>query len=180
MKGSSFTAGCALLLLAFGTLAACGGSGSATTDTAAPSPAATVTVSPTPTPTPTHAWPPGAKPIPAATFPAQEATTDVGEASFGWSFQPTVDVQVTHLGYYDDAGNGLRHAHPVGIFDMGSEKLLARVTVKPHSPLEASYRFAKIKPLTLRAGRMELTPGVGNCVAFDTSWAPSPGRLRYT
>ena len=146
------------LLVAFAALvlAACGSSDTtttATTNTAAPSPAVAVTVSSAPTPTPTHTWTPGAKPIPAATFPAQEGTTAVGEAATGWVFTPTVDIQVTHLGYFDDSGDGLRHDHPAGIFDMATKKLLVKTIVRRQSPLEASYRFVKIAPVTLKAGR---------------------------
>ena len=135
-------------------LAACGGSDTATTETAAPSPSVAATISSTPTPTPTHTWTPGAKPIPAATFPPpDDATTDIGEDSFGWTFKPTVDIQVTHLGYFDDGGNGLRHAHPTGIYDLATKKLLVRGMVQRDSPLEACYRFVKVAPVTLRAGR---------------------------
>jgi len=141
-----------LVVLAVLALAACGGSGTATTETAAPSPSVAVTVSSTPTPAPTHTWTPGAKPIPAATIAAQEGTTDLGVATVGWEFKPTVDIQVTHLGYYDDGGNRLLHAHPVGIYDSATKKLLVTATVRPKSPLEASYRFVKIRPVTLKAG----------------------------
>jgi len=143
-----------LVLVAVLALGACGGSGPTTTvETPTPSPSVAATVSSTPTPTPTHTWTPGASPVPAATFPAQEGSTTLTEASFGWTFKPTVDIQVTDLGYYDDAGNGLRHAHPVGIFDTRTKKLLVKATVQRNSPLEASYRFAKIKPVTLKAGK---------------------------
>ena len=121
-------------LLALLALASCGGSNTAATNTAAPSPAVAVTVSSAPTPTPTHTWTPGAKPIPAATFPAQEGSADLGEATFGWEFKPTVDIQVTHLGFFDDGGNGLRHAHPVGIYAVATKKLLTKATVQPKSP----------------------------------------------
>ena len=153
--GTTLAAACPpLVLLAALALAACGGSDTATTETAAPSASVAATVSSTPTPTPTHTWTPGAKPIPAATFPPpDDATTDVGEASFGWTFKPTVDIQVTHLGYYDDGGNGLRHAHPVGIYDLARKKLLVRGMVQRDSPLEACYRFVKVAPVTLSAGR---------------------------
>jgi hypothetical protein len=141
------------VLLAALALVACGGSSPSASDTAVPSPAVAVTVSSAPTPTPTHTWTPGAKPVPAATFPTQEGTTAVGEASTGWVFTPTVDIQVTHLGYFDDSGDGLRHDHPAGIFDMATKKLLVRSIVRRQSPLEASYRFVKIAPVALKAGR---------------------------
>jgi len=153
LRNSIWAAALALLVAASLALAACG-SDTAATDAAAPSPSVAAIVSSTPTPTPTHTWTPGAKPIPAATFPPpDDATTDVGEASFGWTFKPTVDIQVTHLGYFDDGGNGLRHAHPVGIYDRATKKLLVRGMVQRDSPLEGCHRFVKVAPLTLRAGR---------------------------
>ena len=149
--------GCALLVAVLA-LAACGGSGTtgSSSPSAAPSQAAaspSPSWSPTMSPAPTYTWTPGATPIPAATFPAQGGTTAVGEASTGWVFTPTVDIKVTHLGYFDDSGDGLRHDHPAGIFDMATKKLLVKSIVRRQSPLEASYRFVKIAPVTLKAGR---------------------------
>ncbi len=105
------------------------------------------------TPTATYSYAPGASPIPAATFPAQAGATDVGEASTGWWFEPRTDIQVTHLGYYDDGGDGLLHDHPAGIYDDETKRLLAHAVVRRDGPLEASFRWVKIKPLTLKAGR---------------------------
>jgi len=142
-----------LVILAALALAACGGSGTATTHTAAPSPSVAATISSTPTPTPTRTWKPGARPIPAASLPAQEGTTEGFKSSTnGWEFKPTVDIQVTHLGYFDDSADGLRHPHPLGIFDVSTQKLLVETTVEKMSPLDGAYRFAKIQPVTLKAG----------------------------
>ncbi len=112
--------GCALIIAVL-SLAACGGASSPPSGSPEESPSAPG--SPTPavvvsaTPPPTYSYTPGAKPIPAATFPAQAGSTDVGEASTGWWFEPQTDIQVTHLGYYDDGGDGLLHEHPAGIYD---------------------------------------------------------------
>jgi hypothetical protein len=69
------------------------------------------------------------------------------------SFKPTVDIKVTDLGYFDDRGDGQRRPHPVDIFDTDTEKLLVKTTVRKKSPLDGAYHFAKIKPVTLKAGR---------------------------
>ena len=122
-----------LVLLIAGTLGACGSKGASA---------------------PAHSWAPGASPIPAASIPAQKGTTTGFRSSTGgWGFKPTVDIEVTDLGSFDDSGNGLLHSHTVGIFDAGTQKLLAQVTVQPDSPLDGTYRFASITPDTLRAGR---------------------------
>ncbi len=155
----------ALALLVALALVACGGSTSTTTapsmttspsTTASPSTSLSVTTLPSPattgTSTTTHIWSAGDSPVAAATFPPQKGTTDIGEASFGWEFKPTVDIEVTDLGYFDDAGDGLLHPHPVGIFDVATEELLVEATVQPQSPLDGSYRYAKITPVVLKAG----------------------------
>lgn len=134
--------------------AACGGSSSETTESATRSPAVAVAVSGTPTRTPTHTWEPGKKPIPAVSFPAQKPMEPpYNECSNGWEFKPAVDINVTALGFYDDSGNGLRQPHPLGIFDADTEELLVRTTVQRQSPLDGLFRFTKIKPVTLEAGR---------------------------
>ena len=153
LRTSIWAATLALVVAAALVLAACGGSDTATTGTAAPSPSVAATISSTPTPTATGAWTPGAKPIPAASIPAQEGTTEGFQSSTnGWEFKPTVDIQVTHLGYFDDSGNGLRHPHPVGIFDVSTQKLLVKTTVEKKSSLDGAYRFTRIQPVTLAAG----------------------------
>ena len=136
-------------------LAACGGSDTATTETAAPSQSVAAIISSTPTPTPTGTWTPGAKPIPAASIPAQKGSTEGFQSSTnGWEFKPTVDIQATHLGYFDDSGDGLRHPHPVGIFDVSTQKLLVKTTVEKKSPLDGAYRFAKIAARDPHGGRV--------------------------
>lgn len=75
------------------------------------------------------------------------------ECSNGWEFKPAVDVKVTALGFYDDRGDGLRHPHPVGIFDVSTQELLVKTIVEKKSPLDELFRFTKIKPVILEAGR---------------------------
>ena len=160
-RGSGATVASALTLLvlvAMLGLAACGGSSTtAPSPSVEPTPVAASSAPPseTPQPTPTHTWTAGAKPIPAMTYPPQPGEKGEGfePATNGWDFTPTVDIEVTDLGFFDDSQDGLRHAHPVGIFDDDSEKLLVKTTVQPQSPLDGAFRFVKIKPLVLKAGR---------------------------
>jgi hypothetical protein len=179
-----------VVLTALLALAACGSSGTTTSESpsAAGSQSAAATVTTTPTPTPTHTWTPGAKPIPAATFPAQEGTTEGFQSSTnGWEFKPTVDIKVTDLGYFDDGGEGLRHPHPVGIFDTDTEKLLVKTTVQRMSPLDEACRFAKIQPLTLKAGKSYVVATV-SYPPFDPEvsgptglvWAPEIEYVGYS
>ncbi len=131
----------ALLLLvatAAGALAACGGSETALTAS-----------------TP-RTWLPGASPTPAVMFPAGGTpfVPDAGDyGTTGWEFKPTLDINVTHLGYYDDRQDGLLHPHRVGVFDTADKKLLFSVTVQPQSPLDGVYRWEQVEPpATLTAG----------------------------
>lgn len=133
-------------------LASCGGESATTATTAEPSPSVTETAGVMSTPT--YAWSPGASPIPAATIPTQEGSNaGFTSSANGWEFKPTVDIEVTDLGYFDGSGDGLRHAHPVGIFDAETKVLLVKTNVRPDSPLDGAYRFATIAPISLEAGR---------------------------
>lgn len=133
-------------------LAACGASSTSTT------PSATAVVS---SPTASHSWSPGASPVPAATFPAQEGRSDFEEGSYGWEFKPTVDIEVTALGFCDDGGDGLLHSHPVGIFDFDSQERIVYTYIRPESPLEGIFRWESITPVTLKAGKAYL------CGSYD-------------
>ena len=41
----------------------------------------------------------------------------------------------------------------MGISDTATKKLVVKTTVQRMSPLDEAYRFAKIRPLTLKAGK---------------------------
>ena len=86
----------------------------------------------------------------------------------GFSFAPTEAIRVTELGWYDQGGDGLLHAHQVGIFDSTSQALLATVTVNSASVLGASnFRFAALlTALDLVAGHSYIVAGFGNDVEF--------------
>lgn len=72
----------------------------------------------------------------------------------GWTFRPTVDIEVTGLGCYDADQDGLAYSHRVGIFDARTKRLLAGVTVRPRSTLDGAFRWESLDaPLALKAGR---------------------------
>jgi len=76
-------------------------------------------------------------------------------ATIGWSFQVGAqDLQLTALGAFDDAGDGLEDAHPVGIWTSGGV-LLKQVTVPSGTggTLVGSYRYLSVSPVTLTAGQ---------------------------
>ena len=71
--------------------------------------------------------------------------------TFGYVFQPNVDIDVTALGFLDVDADGLAASHDVAVWDrLGN--LLASTTVSDSDPLTGFYRFATITPLRLTAG----------------------------
>jgi len=97
-------------------------------------------------------------PIPAVSYaqPPVSNETSSEKDSFwvdtvGWRFKPNVDVDVTHLGFYDAEQDGLVGAHRVGIFDAATDRLVAKVVVPPASPLEGAFRWESLdKPAVLQ------------------------------
>ena len=124
-----------LVALALLALAACGGGAT------------------TPSPAPSTAWTPGASPVPALSIPPQEATTaGFWHTTDGWVFKPTVDIEVTALGFYDDGKNGLVRSHQTAIFDTSDRKATVSATIQPQSPLDGAFRWESVGPVVLRAG----------------------------
>ena len=71
--------------------------------------------------------------------------------TFGYVFQPNVDIDVTALGFLDVDADGLAASHDVAVWDrLGN--LLASTTVSNSDPLNGFYRFNSITPLRLTAG----------------------------
>jgi len=140
-----------LVVIAGLALAACGGESTTASNAPSPTPSEAVSSS---TPTPSPGWTQGADPIPAVTYPAQapDDTSGYVDETDGWEFTPTVDIRVTALGFYDDGQDGLRQAHPVGIFDASNKRPIVRVRVQPDSSLDGAFRWESIKPVILDAG----------------------------
>jgi len=76
------------------------------------------------------------------------------EADFtlGFRFTAAQDMNVTSLGFWDDAGNSFATSHAVGLWTQGGA-LLASQTVDNTDPLSSgTFRFRAITPLPLTAG----------------------------
>lgn len=106
-----------------------------------------------PPPTAAPTWPSGAGPAAAITYPAQTATTRSSRAgSYGWLFMPTMDIEVSALGFYDDGQNGLRSPHRAAIFDTVGKTALVEATVGTLSPLDGAFRWESVRPVVLETG----------------------------
>lgn len=107
-----------------------------------------------PPPTVLPTWPSGADPGPAISYPAQTATTEGLQAgSDGWRFKPTVDIEVSALGFYDDGQDGLSSPHRVAILRTADDRAVAETTVQSSSLLDGVFRWEPVGPVVLEAGR---------------------------
>jgi hypothetical protein len=139
-------------------------------------------------PGPSSSWTPGASPVSAIAYPPQDGTnTAFWPGTEGWYFKPTVDIEVTALGWYDDAQDGLTQAHRVGIFDASDEQLLVESEVQPDSPLDGGFRWVPLAPpLVLEAGQEYVMAGFARGPfdlavknPKDATIAPELGYLRF-
>jgi len=77
------------------------------------------------------------------------STDNLGELTVGFWFTVAQDVNVTSLGYWDDAGNSFGTSHEIGLWDVNSG-LLASQTVDNTDPLSSgNFRFRAITPVAL-------------------------------
>ena len=85
--------------------------------------------------------------VPALTFSGELLSPAALTSTRGYVFNVTVveGVAATHLSVYDDGGNGLAEAHPVGLWNT-SGVLLASATVPSGTtaPLDASGKFRAV------------------------------------
>ena len=135
-------------------------------------------------PTVTPTWPSAASPRPAVAYPVQTATTEgLHVPTAGWEFMPTLDLEVSDLGFYDDGQDGLRCPHHVAIFDAADDSVIVEATVRSDSTLSRAFRWVPVEPAVLKAGHeyvmawdcpSPVDPGVLN--PADASLAPE---LRY-
>lgn len=106
-----------------------------------------------PPPTAAPPWPSGARPQPAVTYPVQSATTQGCRAGCdGWVFEPTVDIEVSALGFYDDEGDGLSSPHRAAIFDAVDKRAVVETMISTESALERCFRWERVGPVVLEAG----------------------------
>jgi hypothetical protein len=103
-------------------------------------------------------------------LPQSSLTPNLVNGVDGFDFTPNVDLSVTALGWYDQDGDGLRHDHPVGIFQTDTMALVApAATVTTASTLDstADFRFEAVTPFTLSAGTTYTLAGYGEGPNFD-------------
>lgn len=80
-------------------------------------------------------------------FPAFNGTNQ----TIGWSFTVSTGILVTALGFYDQTpSNALGQNHQVGIWSAGGT-LLVSATILTNDPLDGSFRYSAITPITLAA-----------------------------
>lgn len=137
-----------------------------------------------PPPTAAPAWPSGAAPRPAVTYPAQGAASPApGAGSGGWVFEPTVDIAVSALGYWDDGEDGLRSPHRAAIFDAADGRVVVETTVRAGSPLDRAFRWEPVGPVVLEAGHEYVmawdTPSPADPEVLDPDDACLALELRY-
>jgi len=81
--------------------------------------------------------------------------------TIGWEFSLSTPVIVTQLGFYDvgnngypPPGDGLLVSHPVAIWDVSTQTLMASATVPQgtSAPLDQDFRWVSVSPFTLAAG----------------------------
>lgn len=78
--------------------------------------------------------------------------------NLGWQFETrSTPLTVTALGYFDAGRDGLNSSHEVGIFDVGTQALMASLTVPSgtSATLDSWFRMVQLQePLVLPAGRL--------------------------
>jgi hypothetical protein len=156
----------ALSLLAALALAACGGS----------------------PPTPPSSLPARSTPVAAVTFPADQEphSGGTGGSTGGLEFVPWVDVEVSALGSYDHAQDGLRNDHKVVIYDSDKEAVTPTVVVSGASDLDGIFRYEPITPVVLKAGETYVLAFLGDMNGdYGTNfpegvvWAPEIRFVRW-
>ncbi|MFC7337478.1 hypothetical protein ACFQY0_09850 [Haloferula chungangensis] len=89
----------------------------------------------------------------------QLASTEQGVD--GFEFIPVVDIKLSALGYYDHEGDGFLRSHPVSLYKVSSQTLLASATISNTTPIDPASNF-RYQPLTTP---IRLTAGESYCVA---------------
>jgi hypothetical protein len=109
--------------------------------------------------------------------------------TFGWRFTPTIDIEVTALGFFDatslqaGAGTGLVQPHDVGIYRVSDQLLVASNTIPAGSGalLAANFRFIALPtPVRLAGGTTYLMAGFAFSASPDPAavagnWTMAPG-----
>ena len=74
------------------------------------------------------------------------------------AFTPSTDIEVTHLGYYDQGGDGLPGIFQAAIYNFDTEVLISEIAdITTTSTLGANnFRYEPITPVTLNSGQTYL------------------------
>ena len=85
----------------------------------------------------------------------------VSNSSHGWRFTVNQAISVTHLGLFDGDEPGFVHPHPIGLWRLSDEALLASGTISAGAvdPLLNHFRYIDVPDVAL-------TPGENYVIAF--------------
>ena len=111
--------------------------------------------------------------------------------TFGWRFTPTIDIEVTALGFFDSTslpagtGTGLVQPHDVGIYRVSDQLLVASNTIPAGTEalLAANFRYVTLPtPVRLSGGTSYLMAGFALSASPDPAaaagnWTMAPGIL---
>ena len=111
--------------------------------------------------------------------------------TFGWRFTPTIDIDVTALGFFDatslpaGSGAGLSQPHEVGIYRVSDQVLVASNTIPAGTfgLLSGNFRYVDLAaPVRLTGGTTYLMAGFALSASADpaaaaSNWAMPSGIL---
>ena len=92
-----------------------------------------------------------------------------GGTTFAWQFTVNETIEITHIGLYDNDGDGFEGLHPMGLWDdEGSLVWSDTIQVGTFHPLIDKFRYIDLDPPTAngKGGRITVTPGHEYTVGF--------------
>jgi hypothetical protein len=114
------------------------------------------------------------EPRPQPGIPGSPIAASSG-ATVGWSFTPSVGIDVLSLGFFDMGGDGLNQPHLVGVWDSAGELVIsAQISSGTTNPLLGAYRYAQVKPTRLLAGDTYIIGATVPLGLFVTSFPEGP------
>jgi Domain of unknown function (DUF4082)/PEP-CTERM motif len=100
------------------------------------------------------------------------------QLSLGFTFTTNSAISVTHLGYFDNEGDGFLTDHEVGIFDTAGTLLVSTLlSAGIGDTLTGHFRYKSINPFALAAGQSYVI--AATTYGFSDPWAYgiSPGSI---
>lgn len=109
-------------------------------------------------------------------------------SAHGWEFTVSETMTVTHLGLWDQDGNGFAASHPIGLFRVSDSALLATGTMSAGTgdPIDDGFRYIEVAPVTLDpnvnyvvsyysavSSDMVITNPIGEVFAPQVAWVRS-------